>query len=81
MIVYESADFFFLRPDPDKGGQPDMKAFQVSDQCTAMLRDGMLDLGNTDPKRMKTTESGKDLLYPCVLESEQKNPYIILIYS
>lgn len=39
-----------IRPDPEQNGNPGMNSFMVSDQCSALVRDGMLaeEAGKTD---------------------------------
>lgn len=49
---------------------PDTKVFMCSDQCCAMIRDGVLDENNTNPKRMKIKEAtSPDMMMPSVLET------------
>merc|ERR1711972_19457 len=62
-----------IRPDPKSGmnPEPEMHAFQVSDQCQAMVRAGILTEA-PDPKHCVVREAAKDELIPDFLV-EYKN--------
>merc|ERR1712087_130856 len=52
-----------IRPDPNMGGSPALNPFMVSDQCTSMVRDGILN-DNADRKHCVVREAQKDELLP-----------------
>eukprot|EP00927_Polykrikos_kofoidii_P020847 TRINITY_DN1993_c0_g2_i1.p1 TRINITY_DN1993_c0_g2~~TRINITY_DN1993_c0_g2_i1.p1 ORF type:complete len:506 (-),score=105.22 TRINITY_DN1993_c0_g2_i1:65-1582(-) len=52
-----------VRPDVKLGGEPSINAFMVSDQCTAMVRDGILG-EHEDRKHVVVREAKKNELIP-----------------
>merc|ERR1712060_203925 len=52
-----------IRPDPNAGGSPALNPFMISDQCTSMVRDGILN-DNADRKHCVVREAQKNELLP-----------------
>jgi len=64
-----------VRPDPEQGGLPSMNPFMVSDQCTAMARDGIM-TDSADPLNLIVREPKKDELIPDFLVEGKANKKI-----
>eukprot|EP00927_Polykrikos_kofoidii_P020846 TRINITY_DN1993_c0_g1_i1.p1 TRINITY_DN1993_c0_g1~~TRINITY_DN1993_c0_g1_i1.p1 ORF type:complete len:542 (-),score=103.32 TRINITY_DN1993_c0_g1_i1:71-1564(-) len=62
-----------VRPDVKLGGEPSINAFMVSDQCTAMVRDGILG-EHDDRKHVVVREAKKNELIPSfIVEGKPSN--------
>jgi len=61
-----------VRPDPEQEGRPGLNSFMVSDQCAAMVRDGIL-CENSDPKNSVVREAAKGELIPNFLVEGKVN--------
>eukprot|EP00397_Hematodinium_sp_SG-2012_P015891 GEMP01016193.1.p1 GENE.GEMP01016193.1~~GEMP01016193.1.p1 ORF type:complete len:489 (+),score=117.12 GEMP01016193.1:80-1546(+) len=57
-----------VTPDLTQNGAPHLACYMISDQCTAMIRDGLMQEPN-DHRRCRIREGAKNELLPTVLES------------
>mmetsp|Transcript_94072 Transcript_94072/g.147960 ORF Transcript_94072/g.147960 Transcript_94072/m.147960 type:complete len:514 (+) Transcript_94072:68-1609(+) len=64
-----------VRPDTQNGGRPGLNPFMVSDQCVAMVRDGMIS-ANADPRNCVVREPEKGELMPDFLVESKANKVI-----
>ncbi|CAK0884790.1 unnamed protein product [Prorocentrum cordatum] len=65
-----------IRPDPNMGGSPCLNPFMISDQCTCMVRDGILS-DNADRKHCVVREAQKNELLPDFLVEGKPNKKIL----
>ncbi|CAK0900389.1 unnamed protein product, partial [Prorocentrum cordatum] len=62
--------------DPNMGGSPCLNPFMISDQCTCMVRDGILS-DNADRKHCVVREAQKNELLPDFLVEGKPNKKIL----
>jgi len=65
-----------IRPDPNNGGSPCLNPFMISDQCTCMVRDGILN-DNADRKHCVVREPQKNEILPDFLVESKPNKKIL----